>query len=329
MSLKNLIPISFALVILSLFLPFVSMYSFGFQIISITGYQLGFALDSVLYLQIVALAALVGIILGALNMQSSGLFTTVCGVIGLIALGIYFIELQGVGGSPLLDLSYVPEFGFYLALLFMLIATLLSFFNIQKTASLSGARTQAFVNPGIGSGQVNRPLPKGIPSGPGNIQVNQTMPSPNIPAMHPPAHAPFNQVTEPMGYNPTEARPRNIPQHYQNLAAGHVTGLPKLIGISGQYAGQIIDLSSGPVTIGRDPSIAHLVYMQTNKEVSRKHCTISFDSNRQRFIIEDSSTNGTFLFPQERLQHGKPVQIESGARFFISDPSEQFEVRIE
>jgi hypothetical protein len=122
---------------------------------------------------------------------------------------------------------------------------------------------------------------------------------------------------------------REIPKYYSSVDVNKPDTSPKLVGISGQYAGQKVDLGSGKVSIGRDPSIANLIYPHSFKDISRKHCTVSYDPDRKSFFIEDDSTNGTFLFPQNRLKQGQPVQINNGTRFFLSDPSEQYEVKME
>jgi len=143
-----------------------------------------------------------------------------------------------------------------------------------------------------------KPAPAREQSSPTNVMVVQNS--------H--AHAAGNSVTS--------AIQRNIFNY----------STPKLIGVSGRYAGQVVDLSRGQVAIGRDPNVAHLTYPNTNDYISRKHCVIHFDENRQKFILQDTSTNGTYLYPGERLAYGLPVQIESGTRFFIGEPREQYEL---
>jgi hypothetical protein len=320
MSQKTFIPVSFSLALLSMFLPFLRYEVFGWDLFSMTGFELIFSIQSVINVQIFALAAVAGIILSFTGNQSTSLLTTICGAVGLLALGI--LMFMGTGAFT----SLYPEFGLYIAGFFMLAATLLSLMSLQ-TPAFSGARTQGRTAPA--AGHLGGSPPQRTPYSPRNISVNQQMHSLDDTQGYPSVQSPTNQATVPMGYTHTAAAPRNVPQHYQHVASGLMAGYPKLIGISGQYAGQRIDLSSEPVTIGRDPGIANLVYRQTNKDVSRRHCTVSYDHNRQSFTIVDSSTNGTFILPYERLIQGKQVQIESGARFFISDPSEQFEVRLD
>jgi hypothetical protein len=97
-------------------------------------------------------------------------------------------------------------------------------------------------------------------------------------------------------------------------------------GISGHFAGQTLDFVGGQLVIGRDPRLAQLVYPQSNDNVSRKHLTIRFDDKTQKFILEDSSSNGTFLSSNEKLEPGKPYYLNPGDRFYVADPKEVFEL---
>jgi hypothetical protein len=331
---KWLSPIAFILAILCLFLPFASLSCEGQAISTKSGFELATGFTELfeqvppnIYIIFFIMAAVAGLIFSLMQISRPSVITAICGGAGIAALLLFMVDINNrVRANYEGLLVVVLEYGFYLAGFFLLAAILLSLVNL-KTPAFSGARTQG--KPATGAGHFGGPPPQRMPSGARNISFNQQMHPQVDPLVYPSAQPPINQATVPIGYSPTAAVPRNIPQHYQHVAAGQTASFPKLIGISGQYAGQKIDLSSGPVTIGRDPSVANLVYRQTNKDVSRRHCTVSYDPNRQSFTIVDSSTNGTFLLPYERLIQGKQVQIESGARFFISDPSEQFEVRLE
>lgn len=106
-------------------------------------------------------------------------------------------------------------------------------------------------------------------------------------------------------------------------------GVPKLVGVSGYFAGRVVDLSQGSVAIGRDPQGAQLAYPLSNSRISRRHCIVQYEENSRRFILEDTSTNGTYIYPQRRLTQGKPVYLEPGTRFYLGEPSEQYELKIE
>lgn len=126
---------------------------------------------------------------------------------------------------------------------------------------------------------LSRPVPARDQSSPTNVMVVQ------------------NSNAYAAGSSVTSAVQRNFFYH----------STPTLIGISGRYAGQVIDLIRGQVAIGRDPNVAHLTYQNPNDYISRKHCVIYFDENRQKCIFQDTSTNGAYLYPGERLAYGLPV----------------------
>lgn len=104
---------------------------------------------------------------------------------------------------------------------------------------------------------------------------------------------------------------------------------PVLRGIAGHFSGQNIELVEGTLIIGRDPRLAQLVYPLSSEEISRKHCTVRFDDKTQKFVVEDSSSNGTFLSSNQRLDPGKPYYLNPGERFYLADPKEVFEVKME
>ena len=99
-------------------------------------------------------------------------------------------------------------------------------------------------------------------------------------------------------------------------------------GISGQYAGTSIELAADTLVIGRDPGVAQLVYPNSEEDISRKHCTVYFDQARRQFVLEDFSSNGTFLASGEKLAPGKPYYLDRGNHFYLVDPKEAFAVRL-
>ncbi len=131
------------------------------------------------------------------------------------------------------------------------------------------------------------------------------------------------------------AAPPGVPPVVQALPEPVVTqakrrqARPVLRGIAGRFAGQTVELVDGQLVIGRDPRLAQLVYPLSSDEISRKHCTVRFDEKTQKFIVEDSSSNGTFLSSNQKLDPGKPYYLNSGERFYVADPKEVFEVKME
>ncbi|HSW36194.1 MAG TPA: FHA domain-containing protein, partial [Candidatus Limnocylindrales bacterium] len=104
---------------------------------------------------------------------------------------------------------------------------------------------------------------------------------------------------------------------------------PVIKGISGQFAGQTLELVRGQLIIGRDPKVAQVVYPQSSEDISRKHCTVRFDEESKKFMLEDSSSNGTFLASNQKLEPGKPYFLNPGDRFYVADPKEIFEVKLD
>lgn len=114
----------------------------------------------------------------------------------------------------------------------------------------------------------------------------------------------------------------NAPPSYQNPK-------PVLKGISGYFVGQTIELDQNYLTIGRDALQCQLVYPSSTEEISRRHCTLNFNSISQTFTIEDYSSNGTFLQSGERIPQGKVIQLRAGDRFYLSSKENMFEVNWE
>jgi hypothetical protein len=104
---------------------------------------------------------------------------------------------------------------------------------------------------------------------------------------------------------------------------------PVIKGVAGYFAGQTFELVNGSLVIGRDPRVAQVVFPQGNEEISRKHCTVNYDQSSSRFSLEDSSSNGTFLASDQKLESGKPYYLNPGDRFYLVEKKESFEVQME
>ncbi|MDD5949733.1 MAG: FHA domain-containing protein [Lachnospiraceae bacterium] len=88
----------------------------------------------------------------------------------------------------------------------------------------------------------------------------------------------------------------------------------------GQYEGSIIEFD-GSVVIGRDPACAELIIDDSN--VSRMHCTITFEPKDHTYIVTDHSTNGTFI-GRERLEKGKSRIVPKGTFIIIGQSGNNF-----
>lgn len=104
---------------------------------------------------------------------------------------------------------------------------------------------------------------------------------------------------------------------------------PVLVGLKGAYAGQRIEFSSGKVTIGRDSSLARVVYPADSSMISRQHCTVYYDQEQQQFTLVDTSSNGTFLENGEKLGQNNKHNLQPGDTFSLTESEETFTVELE
>lgn len=113
-------------------------------------------------------------------------------------------------------------------------------------------------------------------------------------------------------------------------SSGYVgAGTPRLSGVSGCFAGRSFALSSQGLRMGREPTNDVVFPPQSSKGVSRNHCLIRFDPQSRTFIlIDQNSSNGTFLENGVRLSPGMPVTLSPGERFYIADRSTSFRVEL-
>lgn len=88
----------------------------------------------------------------------------------------------------------------------------------------------------------------------------------------------------------------------------------------GQYEGSIVEFD-GSIVIGRDPACAELIIDDSN--VSRMHCTITFEPKDHTYIVTDHSTNGTFI-GRERLEKGKSRIVPKGTFLIIGQSGNNF-----
>jgi hypothetical protein len=88
------------------------------------------------------------------------------------------------------------------------------------------------------------------------------------------------------------------------------TGVPRLVGISGLYAGQVFDLGTGSKLIGRDAGCD--VALVNDNTVSRRHATFAISADTY-LIRDEGSSNGTFVngvrVTETKLNPGDEIQI--------------------
>lgn len=102
---------------------------------------------------------------------------------------------------------------------------------------------------------------------------------------------------------------------------------PQLRGLSGPFAGNVLDLPEGALAMGRDPRLCQLVFPAECAEVGRQHAVLRFDAQIDQFLLEDcGSRNGTFLEAGERLPPNQSHRLPPGTRFYLGDQRYRFEV---
>ena len=70
------------------------------------------------------------------------------------------------------------------------------------------------------------------------------------------------------------------------------------------------------ITIGR--SKTNDITFPKNLYISKRHCELSYDSEQDKFFIEDYSTNGTFI-DGNKIEQGKLHEMQPGQTFVIGD----------
>ena len=98
--------------------------------------------------------------------------------------------------------------------------------------------------------------------------------------------------------------------------------------LSGIHAGSQLELSAIPIMIGRDPKQSNLVMPENQTEISGRHVAVWFEAARQCFVLQDFSTNGTYMINGERIPANQHYVIHSGTQFYLSNMNCLFVVEI-
>ena len=88
---------------------------------------------------------------------------------------------------------------------------------------------------------------------------------------------------------------------------------------TGAYAGNTFVLEADrPMTLGRDPAAAQIVFGQAAGKVSGAHCTVTYVASEDRYRVVDLSSNGTYV-GSSRLPARTPVLVNRGAELMLAD----------
>lgn len=112
-----------------------------------------------------------------------------------------------------------------------------------------------------------------------------------------------------------------------NSAAGATVKQGKhdgtLTGIKGSYTGAAIPLKNGTaVFIGRDPKVCSVVIKGEN--VSRKHCSVTYDEKNNSYSVTDYSVNGVYDRRGRKLESGRVNLMAPGDEIHIGATDEVF-----
>lgn len=95
---------------------------------------------------------------------------------------------------------------------------------------------------------------------------------------------------------------------------------------AGEYAGAILNIKPGDkIVLGTDPRYCNLLF--SDKGISRQHCSILYTPDSNSAILQDTSTNGTYLSDGTRLPSHNPTKVTLPCRIFFGNKPESFEIR--
>lgn len=86
---------------------------------------------------------------------------------------------------------------------------------------------------------------------------------------------------------------------------------PALIIISGEYKSSVIVFHlNEEIILGRDPGVSTLVFSSQN--ISRKHCSVQYNSNIKRFRVTNFSSTGTIINGTRKMYQGETDYFNNG-----------------
>ncbi len=124
----------------------------------------------------------------------------------------------------------------------------------------------------------------------------------------------------------------HLPMEQMDTAVGNVSGgvdemLPPrgvMVGVSGIFAGKEIAFKDGEtLRLGRD--LANDLVFTNASHISRNHCLITWYARKQKYYVEDRSSNGCFINGAlTRLPRNVEIPLEPGTVIDIGDQTNRF-----
>ena len=98
-------------------------------------------------------------------------------------------------------------------------------------------------------------------------------------------------------------------------------------GVSGDYAGAVINLKPGEkILIGRDATVCNIILAADRKDISRRHCSVQYDSYTDSFKVTDMSSNGTYVNGQQMVKD-QETQLPVGTVIALGNGENQFRLK--
>lgn len=95
--------------------------------------------------------------------------------------------------------------------------------------------------------------------------------------------------------------------------------------ISGKNLGSVINIKSGEeIIIGRDPSVSHFII--DDEKISKRHCIISYNSDKDIYLIQDVSSNGIYYENNIKMETGVVVAVPHGTIIRIGKSNNKYKL---
>ena len=97
-----------------------------------------------------------------------------------------------------------------------------------------------------------------------------------------------------------------------------------LVGLCGLYAGAKIEMKDGEtITFGRADD-NNLIFENENR-ISRHHCIVRWDAQRQKYIFRDYSSGGSYINDQQDcLPQNLDLEIACGSKIALGNNDNVF-----
>lgn len=108
---------------------------------------------------------------------------------------------------------------------------------------------------------------------------------------------------------------------------GGFAAQPKLIGVTGTYAGQAFLIGAQGMLMGRDQTACDFVFAGNVGGISRMHCKVQYNQQTGMFVLYDlGSSYGTYFANGVRVQQGQPAALRPGGQFYLAEQGCMFMV---